>query len=658
MRPVNKTMILIIVCILFISSLYSQAPFSRGVNLTGWFQEESAGSVQFTKFTKKDIADIKSLGCDVVRLPIAFHDMTSGSPLYIIDPLLFTFLDSVVTWCEDLHIYLILDNHSFDPDVDTSPAIETILTKVWEQMAVHYKNRSDYVLYEILNEPHGISTSSWGIIQNNVINTIRTKDTKHTIVAGGSGFNSYTELKNLPVNSDPNILYTFHFYDPFVFTHQGASWSSPSMVPLSGVPFPYNAAEMPACPESLKGSWIEGNINSYPANGNISHIKTLIDNAVTFRNSRGVNVFCGEFGVYIPNSDNTDRCYWYKVVKDYLNEKNIPWTIWDYKGGFGLFNKGSDEFFEHDLNVKLLDSLGFNVPVQTPFSIKPDSVGFLIYTDYIAHGIENAGYSAGPVNFYSGNLPANDKYCLYWNGFNQYNSVGFNFVPNKDLTRLVAENYALDFMVRGSEPEIKFEIRFKDSKNLIPGDHPWRKGATIDGTDALWDRKWHHVRISLSQFTERGAWDNNTWYNPEGKFDWSAVDVLEISIEFTDILGKKIWFDNIHISELDTAIVRVDEALGIFDRRYNKPYIEISPNPMDEYTEISFDIQVESLVTIHIFSLTGTIIRTLANDMFYPGKMMITWDGRCNNGMEPDPGIYLCRISTTGYEVTRKIIKY
>lgn len=659
MRTVKIKCGLIILFIFCISTSHSQAPFSRGVNLSGWFQEGSAGAIQFTKFTKKDIADIKSLGCDVIRLPIAMHDMTSGSPSYTIDPLLFSFLDSVVTWCEDLNIYLMLDNHSFDPNVNTSSTIGTILNKVWSQMAEHYKDRSDYILYEILNEPHGISTSSWGTIQNQVISTIRTYDTKHTIVIGGSGYNSYTELKNLPVNSDPDLLYTFHFYDPFVFTHQGATWTSPSMLPLSGVPFPYNSTEMPACPATLKGSWIESSMNSYSANGNVGYMKNLIDNAVSFRDSRNVKIFCGEFGVYIPNSDNADRCYWYKVVKDYFEEKNIPWTIWDYKGGFGLFNKESDQFFEHDLNIRLLDSLGLNIPVQTPFSIKADSTGFLIYTDYIAHGIENSGYGAGPINFYSENLPANNNYCIYWSGFNQYNAIGFNFVPDKDLTTLVSKNYALDFMVRGSEPGIKFEIRFKDTKTTEPGDHPWRKRTTIDETDAAWDRKWHHVRIPLSYFSDGGAWDNETWYPAEpGKFDWSKVDILEISTEFPDILGKKIWFDNIHISDIDTAIVRVDEALGISDQGYNKPELKISPNPMDEYTEISVDIQDKKQASVNIFSIYGSKIRTLKNEIVDPDKMLIIWDGRCDSGMEAEPGIYFCRISTPGYNCTGKIIKY
>jgi endoglucanase len=114
--------------------------------------------------------------------------MTDGEPDYNLDPVFVSFLDSVVTWAEDLQIHLLIDNHTFDPSEDTEPAVESILIKVWTQMAEHYKNCSDYIYYEILNEPHGISDVLWGPIQQNVIDAIRAVDTQHTIIVGPSGW--------------------------------------------------------------------------------------------------------------------------------------------------------------------------------------------------------------------------------------------------------------------------------------------------------------------------------------------------------------------------------------------------------------------------------------------------------------------------------------
>ena len=58
----------------------------------------------------------------------------------------------------------------------------------------------------------------------------------------------------------------------------------------------------------------------------------------------------------------------------------------------------------------------------------------------------------------------------------QYNTIGFDFSPDRDFTRLVAEGYAIDFMVRGNLAGIKFDLRFLDTKNTDPQDHPWRNG--------------------------------------------------------------------------------------------------------------------------------------------------------------------------------------
>ncbi len=352
--------------ILFLSFFVSaQNQFNRGVNLTNWFQAGSAQQIQFTKYIKQDLVNIKSLGCDIIRLPLNLNFMTDGFPDYTIDPLFFDYLDQVVNWAEELKIYLILDNHTFDPNINTNPDIGIVLNKVWYQMAQHYTDRSTYILYEVLNEPHGISAQSWGQIQQDVINSIRSVDKKHIIVVGGTNYNSYNDLYTIPRYTDKNLIYTFHFYDPFVFTHQGATWTSPSMESLVGVPFPYNATRMPTCPSSLKNSWIENGLNNYSADGTVAKVKSLIDIAANFKNSRGIMIFCGEFGVYNANSNNTDRIYWYEIIRKHLEAKGIPWISWDYQGGFGIFKKGTNEQFYYDINKDLVQKLGLTVPVRT-----------------------------------------------------------------------------------------------------------------------------------------------------------------------------------------------------------------------------------------------------------------------------------------------------
>ncbi len=524
-----------------------EAPFRRGVNLTNWLQTSSAGRIQFAKFTKQDLINIKSLGCDVIRLPINLHAMTGGGPDYTVDPLFYHFLDQIIDWAEDLELHLILDNHTFDPAADTSTRIGDILVPVWAQMAQHYKDRSSCIYYEVLNEPHGIPDATWNHIQQRVIDAIRAVDQKHTIIVGPAGWNGYNNLRYMPVYQDNNLIYTFHFYDPFMFTHQGASWVGPSLVPLAGVPFPYDAARMPECPPELRGTWVQGSLANYRNDGTVKRVKELIDTAAAFQAQRQVPLFCGEFGVYIPNSNNEERIYWYNVVRNYLEEKGIVWTIWDYKGGFGLFEEGTGELFDYDLNVPLVEALGLVAPPQQEFVLMPDVNGFDVYLDYIGPNIvESSWIAEGLLDYYSQDYPASGEFCIHWTGVNQYSAISFRFSPVKDLSVLVGNGFALDLWVRCSQPDARFDIRFIDTKTGQRGDLPWRMRYTITQSTAVWDGRWNHLKIPLNAFSEHGAWDNG-WFNPIGAFDWGAIDRFEVVSEYGNLQGTHLYFDDIRV---------------------------------------------------------------------------------------------------------------
>ena len=627
-----------------------QMPFSRGVNLTNWFQTSSAQQIQFTKFTKRDFINIKSLGCDVIRLPINLHAMTNGDPDYIIDPLFFTFLDSAVTWAEELQIHLLLDNHTFDPAEDTDPEIGPVLIKVWSQMADHYKNRSKYIYYEVLNEPHGILDKLWGQIQQSVIDSIRSIDTIHTIIVGPAGWNSYNNLNALPLYSDTNLIYTFHFYDPFMFTHQGASWTDPSMVPLAGVPFPYDSARMPACPPELEDTWIEWSLNNYINDGTVQRVQDLIHIAVSFRDNRKVPLFCGEFGAYMPNSDEPDRVYYYNVVSEYLQNNGIPWTMWDYQGGFGIFEEGSGEMFDYDLNIPLVEALGLNAPEQKELVISPDSAGFQIYFEYIEKKINESSWTGGGnISYYDSQSPFEGNYNISWSDGSQYNFIGFDFKPDKDLTFLVANDYAIDFRVRGSTLNVKFDIRFMDTKTSEPDDHPWRMKYTVDNKIAIWDGTWQYIHIPLKDFFEGGSWDNNTWFNPVGDFDWKAVDRFEITAEYMDMNGIELSFDNISVTDI---IASVDEKMV---SGFDENVIKIFPNPVNQEMNLIYTVNEKSFVKIDIFNIMGQKIWTMVNEEKTPGEYSLIWNIASFRHSIKD-GIYFCMFSASDKIYVKKFI--
>ncbi|HTJ53281.1 MAG TPA: cellulase family glycosylhydrolase [Cyclobacteriaceae bacterium] len=641
------------VSLISLNQATAQAPFTKGVNLTNWFQASSPRQIQFTKYTKKDFENIKSLGADVVRLPINLHSMTSGEPDYTLDTLFLEFLDQAVDWCEELQIHLILDNHTFDPSANTDPAIKSTLLKVWPQMAKHYKDRSDYVLYEVLNEPHGIDNNVWAGIQQAVIDTIRTVDTKHFIVVGPANFNSYTLLSDLPVYTDTKLIYTFHFYDPFVFTHQGATWVDPSMETLAGVPFPYKASSMPATPTILKGTWVEDALNNYSVDGTVSKVKSLIDIAVNFKNSRSVPVYCGEFGVYIPNSNNADRVAWYQAVRQYFEEKNIPWTTWDYQGGFGLFTKNSDELFDYNVNTALVQALGMTVPPQKIFKPKPQTTGFLIYDDFIGEGvIDVSSPDGGTLDYYSTTTPEVGKRCIYWAGVPQYNPIALDFKPNLDLSLLVMNNHAIEFWTRSTNASAKFDVRFIDTKTGA-SDHPYRMNKTIDNSVIPWDGEWHKVSIKLSDFQDGGSYDNG-WFPPPGNFDWTAVDMLQLVPEYGSLDGIEIWFDDIR--DVGDDVPYEEPVTGTIPE-LNTSSLQVYPNPLTTEATIQFVLPESGPAEISVMSLTGQRVKTINKGILNAGNHVLHWDGTNDQGVDLAPAMYIIQLRYSDKVISVKIVR-
>jgi endoglucanase len=660
---------LLIIFLFAFYTLTAQTRFTRGVNLTGWFQVSSAQQIQFRKYTRQDFENIKSLGCDVVRLPVNLHYMTSGSPDYTLDPLFLEFLNPVIDWAEELGIHLILDNHTFDVSADTPDNIDQVLIPVWKQMAEEFKDRSSLIYYEILNEPHGISDERWNEIQLQVINEIRKIDSVHTIIVGPAGWNSYNNLKYMPVYEDDNLMYTFHFYDPFIFTHQGAGWTDPSLVPLSGVPFPYSESAMPDFPPELNGKWIESSFNNYQYEGTISKVRELLDIAAGFSRERNADVFCGEFGVYMKNSSANDRILWYSVVRTYLEYLGISWTIWDYHGGFGIYEKGSNGLFGHDLNVPLVRSLGFTVPPQTEFEIRPDSSEINIYDDYYGvHIYESSNAGDGVINYYYPSDPAEGNYCILFTGSGQYSVVGFNFSPDRDLSYLFDSGYWMSMKVKGGIPGSMIDIRFVDTKTSDPDDHPWRMRYIIDESVVQWDNEWHELNIPLSSFEEHGSWDDG-WYEPIGEFDWSRIDMFEIVAEHHDLIGRKFFFDAIKIN--DPNATRVDNKIVIDDFRLEQNY----PNPFNPVTTIEYNLPVmersspsnggqvisfnsrehsgESLyrTVLKVYDILGREVATLVNRQQSPGYHRVVWDASALAN-----GIYIIRLSVHNKVFTRKAV--
>lgn len=340
------------------------APFSKGVNFSNWLEHRPADKIKADMFTRQDFVNARKMGCDVIRLPIHFERFCFAEDGYRIPQKILDILDNVAAWAGELGLYVIFDFHNnCAADTITPDGIESVLTPVWTQLATRYKDAADELVFEIMNEPHGIDIDLWNGIIHRVFNLVRSIDQKHWIIVGGADWNSTAAMKTLPDFQDDKVIYTFHFYDPHTFTHQGASWCH--MERVRGIPFPYDPEKMPPMPEDP--SAVEKRcFANYPQDGQLEKVTDCFDQYVAFSRERNAPVFCGEFGCMMTVPDDM-RVNWYRIVSRLLEERGIARTSWDYYGSFGVFRWvpfGTIPTFPGDLNRPLLQALGLNADVE------------------------------------------------------------------------------------------------------------------------------------------------------------------------------------------------------------------------------------------------------------------------------------------------------
>ncbi|MBO7419682.1 MAG: cellulase family glycosylhydrolase [Spirochaetaceae bacterium] len=496
-------------------------------------------------FGKQDFEDIRSLGADCTRVYIRFEEFSSGEPDYIIPDWLWQRIDDAVAWCTELKMYMLITfMNETDGASKTRPDIEKVLTKIWPQIASRYKDSSEYVIYEIMNEPHFRSGNieadikKWNKIQGNILKLIRTIDTKHTVIVGAD-WNSPEALLKLPDYKDDNIIYNFHDYSPYLFTHQGASWSSAKNV--KDIPFPYDKNKMPALPKDAPED-IKWCYNNYEKDSSEAVLCKPLDDAVKFANKRGVALMCNEWGVCMEYADPQERINWYKLKAKWMDERNIIRMSHDYKHLFGIFNTPSYfANFPEDVNVELIEAMGYKMPPD----IKPRSRNwmetsynngeYVIYKDGLAKNLLCRPWMnyIRKNEFISFDKKPDDNGGLYISVPNseKYNAFSFEFNKPYDFMPLVDKGLCLEFEVKTTQKDFRLYVHFVDNFDTSLGKNgfEWRATYSFRNKDGLNDGKWHKVRIPLKDMKDySGAWNESDqkWYKSEDLFSWGKVRKL------------------------------------------------------------------------------------------------------------------------------------
>ncbi len=312
--------------------------YQAGVNLGGWISQfRKASKEHFNTFiTEKDIEQIASWGMDHIRLPIDYTIIESEDRPFEYKEEGFAYIDQCIGWCERYNLNIVLDLHrtpgyAFHSLSENKLFEDELLQKrflsIWKVFTKRYQAYGNNVVFELLNEIVEPNSDRWNLLSRRAVEVIRELDRNRVIIIGGNHYSSVRTLKELDRIEDDNIVYTFHYYEPHIFTHQKASWELPMRELDFVVSYPSGREEYQKYLN--KSQYFRENLECEEKMGKDYIIKYL-QPALDFMRERNVALYCGEYGV-IEHAPTESKLRWHEDVSDLLKEYGIGRAVWSYK---------------------------------------------------------------------------------------------------------------------------------------------------------------------------------------------------------------------------------------------------------------------------------------------------------------------------------------
>lgn len=329
--------------------------YRKGINLSNWLTVASPEH-HASYITEDDIARIASWGMDHVRLLVYYNIFEDDSAPGIYKEEALDYIDRCIEWCKTYDLNLIFDLHrapgfyfylaNSGSGTNTLFSDETMQERfinIWRMFAKRYASEGRNVIFELLNEVIWESSEPWNKLWLRAVEAIREIDGDRTIAIGGNFNNSVAELKNLAIPDDPGVVYTFHFYEPGLFTHQRMEWIPQLAWYKKQVQYPFRVVdhidffdafkEQYEIPEIYRGEGFDAEMPIPELYRREVIDKSFIRNALVpaqqFMQATGKELFCGEFGTS-RNCGVEDAIRWFRDIIDLFKKMNIAYSVFDY----------------------------------------------------------------------------------------------------------------------------------------------------------------------------------------------------------------------------------------------------------------------------------------------------------------------------------------
>jgi aryl-phospho-beta-D-glucosidase BglC (GH1 family) len=288
---------------------------ARGINIGNTMEPPTEGAWSNPIVQEYYFDDYVSAGFTSVRIPITWTGHTSLTSPYEIDPDWLNRVEEVVDWGLSRGLFIIINAHheSWLKENYTTAGNTARFDSIWSQISVKFKDKSDHLLFEMLNEPRtqvtGLTLTQINELNKRVLGIIRkTNPTRLVVFSGNEWANSdHLVAAAIPDTADHYLIGYYHSYDPYPFGLEGPG--------------------------------------TYGSASDINATKAKFDQVTTWSATHNIPVILGEFGATVLCDYNSRMFYYATVVEQALNH-GVAFNVWDDGGNFGIYQRSSSTWNE------------------------------------------------------------------------------------------------------------------------------------------------------------------------------------------------------------------------------------------------------------------------------------------------------------------------
>lgn len=304
-----------------------EGPISRCINLGGALEAANEGDWGYT-VRKEDLERIKTAGFDTIRLPVKWSAHADASEPYTIDPDFMARVSEIVGWAEDAGLKIIINVHHYNELMKAPDDHRPRLAAMWQQIAEAFEGAPDSVIFELINEPNEkMTVRKTDAVNRELLAIVREAHPDRWVIVGSAGWGTLEALlKSRPPADDDRIILTFHTYDPYDFTHQGAFFA-PEPPPVG---------------------------TRWGTREDLAALQLSAKRARAFAVEQGHPMFVGEFGVYeeVPLDQ---RVKWTRAMRETMEGEGFSWCYWDYATTFKAYNQSRETWINSILSALIED---------------------------------------------------------------------------------------------------------------------------------------------------------------------------------------------------------------------------------------------------------------------------------------------------------------